>query len=50
MKGCRLSMLGETWAEVCVSRHTMKGEFEFIAKRIESIFRTSLQEEGTVVK
>lgn len=50
MKGCRLSLLGETWAEVCDRRHTVKGESEFIAKCIESIFRTRLQEEGTVVK
>ena len=49
MKGCCLSLLGQTWAEFFVRRQTIKGESELIVKWIQSIFWTGLWEEGTIM-
>lgn len=46
VSGCRLSLQGKTRTEIFSGTQTLKGESEFIVQIIESIFWTSLQEQG----
>lgn len=50
MKGCHLSLLGETWCKIYVRRKTAEGEPELVIKGIESITRAGLQESEGMIK